>query len=110
MDVCRKKANCSGLHEEECCQQVEGGVPSPLLSTDGNIPGVLCLVLDSPVQERQSYWRESRYKESQRHLPGVIRSMRPLVAHANHQHLKTYISNKCSESIQSGFKLASEIQ
>lgn len=38
------------LHTEEHSQQVKGVDPSPLLSTVA-MPGVLCLVLGSPVEE-----------------------------------------------------------
>lgn len=36
-----KKANCAGLREEECSQQVTGGHLCPLLSTGEALPGVL---------------------------------------------------------------------
>lgn len=32
---CRESQRCPGLHQEELCQQVEGGEPSPLLGTGG---------------------------------------------------------------------------
>jgi len=37
----------------EHSQQVKGGEPSPLLCPGQASPGVLCLVLGSPVQKRQ---------------------------------------------------------
>ena len=42
----------SGVHEEECGQQGEGGSPSPLLCPGEAPSAELCTVLGSPVQER----------------------------------------------------------
>jgi len=44
----------SGVRQEECGQQVEGGSPSPLLCPSEAPSGVLCPVLGFSVQER---WR-----------------------------------------------------
>jgi len=41
-----------GLHEEECCQQVQGGERSPLLNTSETTSGVLHLALGSLTHER----------------------------------------------------------
>jgi len=41
----------SGMHQEECGQQVEGGSPSPLHCPSEAPSGVLCSVLGSPIQE-----------------------------------------------------------
>jgi len=42
----------TGMHQEECGQQVTGGSPFPLHCPSEASSGVLCPVLGSPVQER----------------------------------------------------------
>lgn len=44
------------------CLQIEGDAPSPLLMTGKVTPGVLSLVLGSPVQERDEHAGESPVK------------------------------------------------
>ena len=42
----------SGVHQEQCSQQVKGSDPPPLLSPGEATFGVLCPVLGSPVQRK----------------------------------------------------------
>lgn len=46
--MAKKDEQYPGLFWEECCQQVKGGAPSPLLSTAKATLGVLGPVLGSP--------------------------------------------------------------
>jgi len=52
----------SGVHWEECGQQVEGGSPPALFCPSEAPSGVLHLVLGSPVQERREATGESPAK------------------------------------------------
>jgi len=55
---CKECAWYPGLHEAKYCQQAEEHDPSPLLSTDEAIAGVLCPVLRlSSTRETRTYWR-----------------------------------------------------
>jgi len=49
---CQESQWHSGVHQEDCGQQVEGGSPSPPHCPSEASSGVLCPVLLSPVQER----------------------------------------------------------
>ena len=42
---------CSGLHQEMCDQQVEGGDSVSLFYCHETPPGILCPVLGAPTQE-----------------------------------------------------------
>lgn len=49
-------------HQEEYCQQVDEGDPSPLLSIGEAVCGVLCPVIGSPVQQTHGHAGESPAK------------------------------------------------
>lgn len=51
-----------GLPEQECCQQVESGDPSTLLSTGEVMPGLLCPVFAPPAEQRDGHNGESPAK------------------------------------------------
>jgi len=42
---------CPGLHQKKCGQQVKRGNTAPLLCPGETLPGVLCLDVESSVQE-----------------------------------------------------------
>jgi len=42
----------TGLHQNKCSQQREGGDPTPLLCNGDTSPGVLHLDMESSVQQR----------------------------------------------------------
>jgi len=44
----------SGLHQENCGQQGEGGDSAPLLCSGETSPGVLCPALDPSAQDRHA--------------------------------------------------------
>jgi len=59
---CKEGKRYPGLHYTKYCKKVEGGDPSPLLSTGEATLGVLCPVLGSTVQERHEHTGDSPMK------------------------------------------------
>lgn len=63
----------SWVHSEECCEQAEGGDPAHPSSPGEASPGVLCLVLGSPVPEDRELlervqWRAMKMMRGLEHL------------------------------------------